>query len=64
MKYSNILRRDNFKLINIDINFLCLTCYSISKKNKKFLIKCCKNQMINHRTNTLYCINCHRFTYS
>ena len=37
MKCSNISRCDNFKLINIDNNFLCLTCYSIFKKNKKFL---------------------------
>ena len=61
MKCSNILRCNNFKLISIDNNFLCLTCYSIFKKNKKILIKCCKNQIINHRTNIPYCINCYRF---
>ena len=64
MKCSNISRCNNFKLINIDNNFLCLTCYSTFEKNKKILIKYCKNQMINHRTNIPYCINCYRFTYS
>ena len=64
MRCSNISRCDNFKLIKADNDFLCLTCYSIFKKNEKFLIKCCKNQMINHPTNIPYCINCYRFTYS
>ena len=57
-------RCQNFNLIKIDNNFLCLKCNSIFKKDKKILIKCCKNQMINHRTIIAYCINCYRFVYS
>ena len=36
MKCSNILRCDNFKLVNVDNNFLCLTCYSILKRTINF----------------------------
>ena len=54
MKCSNISRCQNFKLINIDNNFLCISCNAIFKKNKKVLIKCCKNQIINYRTNIPY----------
>ena len=61
MKCSNISRCDNFKLIKVDNNYFRLTCYSIFKKTKKVLIKCCKNQNINHRTNIPYCINCYSF---
>ena len=64
MKFSNISRCQNFKFINIDNNFLCISCNSVFKKNKKVLIKCCKNQIINYRTNIPYCINCYRFAYS
>ena len=61
---ANISRCDNFDLIKIDNYHLCLSCNSIFKKDKKILIKCCKNQIINLQTNIPYCINCHRFAYS
>ena len=65
MKCANISRCKNFNIINIDNNYLCLTCSSIFKKNKKkILIKCCKEQIINRRTNIPYCINCYRTVYS
>ena len=40
MRCSNISRCDNFNLIKVDNNFLCLTCYSIKKKQKN------SNQML------------------
>ena len=58
MYCSNISRCDNYNLIKVDYH-LCLSCNSIFKKNKKVLIKCCKNQ-----TNIPYCLNCHSFVYS
>ena len=58
---SNISRCNNFNLIKADNYYLC---NSIFKKDKKFLIKCCKNQIINFHTNIPYCINCHRYVYS
>ena len=41
---SNISRCDNFNLIEINNYHLCLSCNSIFKKDKEFLIKCCRNQ--------------------
>ena len=61
---SNISRCDNFDLIKVDNYHICLSCNTIFKKNKKFLINCYKKQLINHQTNLPYCINCHRFVYS
>ena len=61
---SNISRCENYNLIKVDNYHLCLSCNSIFKKDKKFLIKCCKNQIINFHTNIPYCINCHSFLYS
>ena len=67
MKCSHISRCDDFKLIHIDNIILCQSCNSIFKQGKKFyqkiLINCCNNQIINHRTNILYCVNCNRFVY-
>ena len=64
MYCSNISRCDNFHLIKVDNYHICLSCNTIFKKNKKILIKCCKNQIINRNTNIPYCINCHSFVYS
>ena len=61
---SNISPCENYNLIKVDNFHICLSCNSIFKKNKKVLIKCCKNQIINHHTNLPYCINCYRFVYS
>ena len=61
---TNISRCNNYNLIQVDNYFLCLSCNSIFEKNKKILIKCCKNQIINFHTNIPYCINCHSFVYS
>ena len=61
---SNISRCVNFNLIKVDNYHLRLSCNSIFKKNKKILIKCCKNQIINLHTNIPYCKNCHSFVYS
>ena len=60
---TNISRCNNYNLIKINNHHLCLS-NSIFKKNKKILIKCCKNQIINFHTNIPYCINCHSFVYS
>ena len=40
MKCFNISRCDNSKLIKVDNNFFCLTCYSVFKRDKNF------NQML------------------
>ena len=64
MHCSNISRCDNFDLIKVDNYHICLSCYSIFKKNKKILIKCCKKLIINFHINIPYCNNCHRFVYS
>ena len=61
---TNISRCNNYNLIKINNYHLCSSCNSILKKNKKILIKCCKNQIINFHTNISYCINCHSFVYS
>ena len=61
---TNISRCNNYNLIKINNHHLCLSCNSIFKKNKKILIKCCKNQIINFHTNIPYCINFHSFVYS
>ena len=72
---SNISRCNNFNLIKVNNYRICLSCNSVFKKNKKVLIKCCKNRIINrinsnknriinHRTNMPHCINCLRFVYS
>ena len=61
---SNNSRCDNFYLIKVNKHHFCLSCNSIFKKNKKVLIKCCKNQMIKFCTNNPYCKNCYRFVYS
>ena len=61
---SNNSRCDNFYLIKVNKHYFCLSCNSIFKKNKKVLIKCCKNQMINFYTNNPYCKNCYRLVYS
>ena len=67
VKCSNISRCNTFKLLQIEDILLCQSCNSISKRGTKFLkkifIHCCKNQIINHRTNIPYCINCNRFVY-
>ena len=64
MLCSNNSRCDNFYLIKVNKHHFCLSCNSIFKKNKKVLIKCCKNQMIKFCTNNPHCKNCHRFVYS
>ena len=64
MYCSNISRCQNFNLIKVDNYHLCLLCNSIFKKDKKILIKCCKNQIINFQKNIPYCKNCHSFVYS
>ena len=61
---TNISRCNNYNLIKIHNHHLCLSCNSIFRKDKKILIKCCKNQIINFHTNIPYCINCHSFVYS
>ena len=61
---SNISRCDNFDLIKVDNYHICLSCNTIFKKDKKILINCCKNKIINFHTNIPYCINCHRIIYS
>ena len=61
---SNNSRCDNFNLIKVDNYHICLSCNNIFKKNKRILINCCKNQIINQHTNIPYCKNCHRFVYS
>ena len=61
---TNISRCNNYNLIKINNHYLCLSYNSIFRKNKKILIKCCKNQIINFHTNIPYCINCHSFVYS
>ena len=64
MRCSNNSRCDNFFLIKVNKHHFCLSCNSIFKKNKKVLIKCCQNQMINFYTNNPYCKNCYRVVYS
>ena len=61
---TNISRCNNYNLIQVDNYHLSLSCNSIFKKNKKILIKRCKNQIINFHTNIPYCISCHSFIYS
>ena len=61
---SNNSRCDNFNLIKVDNYHICLSCNNIFKKNKRILINCCKNQIINQHTNIPYCKNCYSFVYS